>query len=136
MYVKFLFPLLVIFCFSTKNYSQSNSFLNCNLIKESIENKEFNKYFKVDKFPKKDFNIVDTSNFFKNCYIGDIYNRKINIINNIESGKNLIYVYCIKKIKNKTTLQYFDPTSNILLTIELTEKRKCIKVKVVDLGIF
>ena len=134
--MKVLFIIIIHF-FALVSNCQSNEF-DCLILQKAVNNNFFNKYFLIDKFPKETLTIIDTCNFFQNCIIKEVHNRKIEIrhYSNFNKSKHEIYIDYMKKVKRKTTIAFFHPMSNVYLVLEIRKKIGGLRVKVKSGGVF
>lgn len=62
--------------------------LDCVLLQKSLENRVFNQYFLIDKFPNQTLIIIDSSDIFQHCKISNVFNRKVEIMQALSLKKS------------------------------------------------
>src|SRR5688572_30001904 len=98
--IKKINSVLVLSVFWLCVHCQNKPF-DCVLLQKAIETETFKSHFFLSKYIEQSISIVDTSDFFSNCILSEIFGRKVNRHTNLslvdKSKKNNIIIVNVSK---------------------------------------
>ncbi|MBC7553860.1 MAG: hypothetical protein H7257_07760 [Taibaiella sp.] len=134
--MRLLLSFLLAFWFPAISIAQKKVF-NCEILRKSIERKEFSQQFFLDKY-NEDITIVDTGGYFNYCQPLYVGNRKAIIYHDtcFLTKEHAIIIYNTQNYAKSSVIHFFRKCSNTSLEIEYKTKGEKVKIISALRGIF
>jgi hypothetical protein len=136
-----IFIALLIIALSGISFARPvNQNDRCKFLLAALKNKEIKAIFLLDRYPDLPIRIIDLSKKFDGCELNDLYNRKVNIINdtlevNVKNHSNIV-VNSLVKVDNRFRLYLAYKITGAYGYVELIDKKDRAVVSSVDIGFF
>ncbi len=128
-----IWALCVIYSVNAQNIKR----VDCVLLKKAIETEIFQKQFYLCSI-QEDISIIDTSMYFKECGLAEIYSRKFSLYNELNGSmsKTAIFIYRVDNVKHTYSLYFYRPHTGASLSLKFRYKNNSVKLLDYKVGAF